>query len=335
MSSIIHDAVPDVKALHWPRREDYENFSTTGSHNLSINAQPSESPFLHLPRELRDMIYLHFLTGHRTAPPSRLFAGPRIFRVEKDNGLDSHLELRDDILYPVSIAQTNVGALLQTNRLIRAEVLELADKRNANGSRLSAELDVMASAYKLFPFWTRLPLLAPREHPIDVTVKLRVFSPDAFIVIPSESDTPCHASHAFLALYNQFVTCGPAFTRRDGVMDSITTIDTLTLRISNHDIYTPRTFKNTVHQMVRMCKALSRQPDARSPLRRIRVIEEDEELRASGAEREWSYDVLTSCSEGEYLATQSVWEAQGFALEPNIARLGSCEGISREVEGCA
>ena len=94
-------------------------------------------------------------------------------------------------------------------------------------------------------------MLVGREIPLDVTVNLRVFSPDAFVVSGGAlSDKLCPALYTLLTLLNQFATCGPAFTRSDGPTDSVTVIDTLTLRIINCDMYTSASFKTTVHLMV-------------------------------------------------------------------------------------
>ena len=266
------------------------------------------------------MIYIHFLSAHRSAPPSPPFSGPRIYRLE---GPAHELKTQKDIAYPVTIAQTNVDALLQTNRLIRSEVLELADMRNKSTSSLPADLDIMATGYVLYPLWTRLPLLASQNTPLNLTVRLRIFSPEAFRAQDGPPRRPCIASHGLLTLLNQFITCGPAFTRSGKPSDSPTVIDTLTIRLVNYDIYTPRMFPPAVHEMVRMCKALSLRADVRPSLRRICVVEEDAERRALGAvEREWGYDVVSSCDEEELVETTEIWAEMGFALEADAARFG-------------
>ncbi|KAM0711054.1 hypothetical protein Q7P35_001793 [Cladosporium inversicolor] len=311
------DAIPDIRALHWPRRDEYASIAISDTQDSSRNEFLKDSMLLRLPRELRDMIYVYFLEAHRSAPPSPPFAGPRIFRL----GGDTHeQEPQKDIAYPVAIAQTNIDALLMTSRLIRSEVLELADKRNNHNPTLPADLDIMATGYVVYPLWTRLPILASSNTPLNITVRLRIFSPEAFRAQDGPPRRPCMASHGFLTLLNQLITCGPAFTCVGKPSDSPTVIDTLTIRLVNYDIYTPRMFPPAVHEIVRMCKALSLRADIRPSLRTICVVEEDTERRGRGyAEQEWGYDVVSSCDEEELVELTETWADMGFALEADAA----------------
>lgn len=179
MSLKILDAIPRIAALHWPQRENYAAFSPPVEQTASSNDKQRASPLLNLPRELRDMVYVYFLEAHRSAPPSPPFAGPRIFRLDLEHN-DAELVPQKDIAYPVSIPQSNIHALLQVNRRVRSEVLELADKRNRRSKPLPAELDIMATGYVLYPLWTRLPTLASGTATLSVTVNVRIFSPEAF-----------------------------------------------------------------------------------------------------------------------------------------------------------
>ena len=314
------DVIPNIRALYWPRRDEYAASDISGTKHEPERKSSNSSLLLQLPRELRDMIYIYFLEAHRSAPPSPPFAGPRIFRREGD---DHKSEPQKDIAYPVAIAQTHVNALLSTNRSIRSEVLELADKRNKSNTCLPADLDIMATGYVLYPLWTRLPTLASINNPLNVTVRLRIFSPEAFRAQNGPPPRPCMASHGSLTLLNQFITCGPAFTQIGKTSDSPTVIDTLTVRLVNYDIYTPRMFPPAVHEVVRMCKALSLRADVRPSLRRICVVEEDAERKGQGfAEREWGYDVVGSCEEEELVEMTEVWSEMGFALEADAADFG-------------
>lgn len=317
------DAIPDARALHWPRRDDYIAFGVPDTEGPPQDSPWSNSAFLRLPRELRDMVYVYFLEAHRSAPPSPPFAGPRIFRVEHDDTTCTYEQFTPkDIAYPVSMAQSSVNALVRTNRSIRSEVLELADKRNQNSSCLPANLDIMATGYVLYPLWTRLPILAGHNTFLNVTANLRIFSPEAFRARDGPPRAPCFAAHGLLKLLNQFITCGPAFTRINRTADAspATVIDTLTVRLENYDIYTPRMFPPAVHEMVRMCKALSLRADARPSLRELCVVEGDAERSRLGlAEREWRYDVASSCDEGELFDMTETWAEMGFALEADAA----------------
>lgn len=317
------DVIPNIRALHWPRRDDHASFDMSDIQDRPRNALPGKSSLLQLPREIRDMIYVYLLEAHRSAPPSPPFSGPRIFRHERNA---HEQKLQKDIAYPVAIAQTNINALLSTSRLIRSEVLELADKRNKNNATLPADLDIMATGYVLYPLWTRLPILASSNTSLNVTVRLRIFSPEAFRAQDGPPRRPCMASHGLLTLLNQFITCGPAFTcigKSSDSDDPPITIDTLTIRLVNYDIYTPRMFPPAVHEIVRMCKALSLRADVRPSLRKICVVEEDVERRGQGfAEREWGHDVVSSCDEEELVEMTETWAEMGFALEADAARFG-------------
>ena len=314
------DVIPNIGAFHWPRRDDYASFDISDSQHEPEEMSSSSSLLLRLPRELRDMIYAYFLEAQRSAPPSPPFAGPRIYRLEGDR---YNQEPQGDIAYPITIAQTSVNALLSTNRLIRSEILGLADKRNKNSTILPADLDIMATGYVLYPLWTRLPALPSSNTPLNITVRLRIFSPEAFRAQDGPPRRPCMASHGFLTLLNQFITCGPAFTQIGKPSDSPTVIDTLTVRLVNYDIYTPRMFRPAVHELARMCKALSLRADVRPSLRRICVVEEDAERRGQGfAEREWGYDVVSSCDEEELVEMTEAWSEMGFALKADAADFG-------------
>jgi hypothetical protein len=320
------EAIPDIKALHWPRRDDYISFNTQDSPH---NALSDNSPFLTLPRELRDMIYTYFLEAHRTAPPSPPFAGPRIHRTENKKDSTQPQPPIKNIAYPISIPQSQISTLLSTHPQIRSEVLSLADKRNRITTCLPAELDIMSTGYVLYPLWTRLPILTAPTTALNVTVNLRIFSPESFRAQDGPPRWPCYAAGRLLTLLNQFFTCGPAFTStrkrgsRGEVVETNTTIDTLTIRLVNYDIYTPRMFPPAVHEMVRMCKALALRADARASIRRVCVVEGDAERRVMGhEEREWGYDVACSCSENELMNLTERWAEVGFALEADEARFG-------------
>lgn len=323
MSLKVLDAIPRIAALHWPQRENYAAFSPPVEQTASSNDKQRASPLLNLPRELRDMVYVYFLEAHRSAPPSPPFAGPRIFRLDLEDN-DAELVPQKDIAYPVSIPQSNIHALLQVNRRVRSEVLELADKRNRRSKPLPAELDIMATGYVLYPLWTRLPTLASGTATLSVTVNVRIFSPEAFRARDGPPQRPGMAFYAFLTLLNQFVTCGPAFTPLAGCAELFSPIEILDVRLINLDIYTPRMFPPAVYEMVRMCKALTLRADVWRWLRKIRVVPSDEEHRIPGFEgREWTYIVAESCSEDRMFGLETSWEALGFFLESECAMFNS------------
>jgi hypothetical protein len=319
----ILEELPGIAALHWPQQENYAAFDLSTVRTASTDDTQHASPFMTLPRELRDMVYVYFLEARGSAPPSPSFAGPRIFRLDRVHE-DAALIPQKDIAYPINIPQSSVHALLQVNRTVRSEVLELAEKRDKGSRPLPAELDVMATGYVLYPLWIRLPVLTSNNSALNVTVNVRIFSPEAFRTRHGPPQLPGMAYYSFLTLLNQFVTCGPAFTSLGGCIQMFSPIDTLTLRLINHDDYTPRMFPPAVYEMVRLCKALALRADLRRSLRRIRVIPSDEKHRIPGFERrEWTYDVAEKCSEDRLLALESSWEELRFFLEPQSAMLNS------------
>jgi len=321
MSLKFLSAMPGTAALHWPQRENYADFSPPAVRSDPADDGQQTSPFLNLPRELRDMVYVYSLEARRPAPPSPPFAGPRIFSLNsRDWDADGNSVLRKNIAYPVSIPQSNVHSLLGINRTIRSEVLELADKRNHRNKSLPAELDVMASGYTLYPLWTRLPVLASSSSALIVTVNVRIFSPEAFRELTGTWSRPGMAFYTLLTLLNQFITCGPAFTSLGGCIELLSPVEMLTVRMVNLDIYTPRMFPPAVYEMVRMCKALALRADVRASLRKICVTPSDEEHRIPGFEgREWTFDVAESCSEDRLRELKSNWEDLGFFLQPESA----------------
>jgi len=319
----ILEAIPGAAALHWPQYENYADFNASTVQTAPMDDKQHASSFMSLPRELRDMVYVQFLEAHSPAPPSPSFAGRRIFRLDRVHE-DAALIPQKDIAYPISIPQSSVHALLQVSRAIRSEVLELADKRNQHSQPLPAELDIMATGYVLYPLWIRLPVLTSNKSALSVTVNVRIFSPEAFRTRHGPPQLPGMAFYSFLTLLNQFVTCGPAFTSLGGCIELFSPIDTLTVRLINHDVYTPRMFPPAVYEMVRLCKALAMRADFRRSLRKICVVPSDEEHRIPGFEgREWTYEVAESCSDDRLLAMESRWEELGFFLESQSAMLNA------------
>jgi hypothetical protein len=314
MTKRMLDAIPDIKALHWPRRDDYTAFS---AHDA-----PQESSLLQLPRELRDMIYSYFLEADRCSPLSPHASGPRVFRVDDRYGTDTPTPIKD-IAYPTSIPQTNVEALLKTSRQLRSEVLELAEKRNQHDGCLPAELHLLATGYVFYPYWTRLPMLAGHKPSLDVTVRLRVFSCESFHAPSVAPGMPCFAARQLLTLLNQFATCGPAFTRTRGSRadETAPVIDTLTVRLLNHDTYTARMFPPAVLEVVRMCRGLCQRADVRPFLRRICVVVERKgRCVLDFEEREWEFEVASSCEKGELEELMLTWAEMELEWEADAAR---------------
>lgn len=271
--------------------------------------------FLALPRELRDMIYDYFLEINHAAPPSPPFAGKRKYRRARS---DSDQRMRD-IEYAKSLPRDPSRHLLHTCHTTRTELLDLLTKRNKSGCAVRGEIDIMAKGYIFLPTWTTLPTLPSRTTPWDLTVDLRVFSPEAFQSNDGWPRNPGFAFRDLLLLLNQFRTCGPSFTMSQAEHmpgEPPIRLRSLVIRLSNLDIYTPRMFPSAVYETVRMCKALALRGDARDVVEHIKIVVEDQDLRVPGLQgRTWEFDVLDVHDEAQI----SAWEEAGFHLQPQVA----------------
>lgn len=281
MSTRFLDSLPSTNNLKWPRREDLVDFSPPDSQTSAATNHNADSPFLRLPRELRDQIYTHFLSPHRPAPPSPPFAGPRIYRLSPSN------DPLKDIAYPLTLPPSPLHALLRTSRATRADILSLASHRNASHASLPASLDLMANSYTLYPLWTSLPALPSRHTSLDVTVDIRVFTPEAF----GPHGT---AFRVLLTLLGQLFCAGPGFaTSAPGpAAEPEWAVGTLALVLRNFDIYTPRAFGPAVREVVRGCEGLVEGRVLEGRVGRVRVVVEDPEGRVEGLEgREWEWEI--------------------------------------------
>lgn len=285
MSLRILDKLPSAGALSWPQREDYVGFNGSDEQVHDAN-QSDTSHFLQLPREIRDMIYEYFLEAYRPSPPSPQFAGPRVCRYDKDEDT-----LKKDIAYPTSLPRSNVSALLHLNRSVRSEVLQLANKRNRIVTSLHADMDLMVSGHVIYPLWTRLPMLASPEVDLNVTITCRIFSPES-ICAPSNPPIPGLVFGRLFTLLGHFIKAGPAFTTLGKPHHKPPTVDKLTLKLHNYDIYTPRMFPQAIYEVVRACKAFSMCMPERQHVRNIRVVAEHAERKIPGFEgKEWMYEI--------------------------------------------
>lgn len=270
---------------------------------------------LTLPPELRDLIYDYFLEINHPVPPSPPFVGKRKYRRARN---DTDQRMRD-IEYVRSLPRDPLQILLHTCRTVRMEVLDILIRRNKSGQVVKGEVDIMAKGFILIPTWTRLPALPSRAAPWDLTVNLRIFSPEAFQSSDGWPRNPGFVFRDLLLLLNQFRTCGPSFTTgqpEQAPDDCRLRIRTLVIKMSNLDIYTPRMFQPAVYETVRMCKALALRGDARNMIETIKIVVEDQDLRVPGLQgKSWNFEVSDVRDDDQIAA----WAETGFYFRPEVA----------------
>lgn len=278
------------------------------------STEVSVAGLLTLPPELGDLIYDYFLEINHPAPPSPPFAGPRRYRRASTDA--SRMR---DIEYAKGLPRDPSRSLLQTCRVVRMEMLDLLNQGNKPGRSVRGEIDIMVKGFIMLPTWTRLPASPSRATPWDLTVNLRIFSPEAFQSSDGWPRNPGFIFRNLLLLLNQFRTCGPSFTNEqpEQAQDQRPLrFRTLVIRMSNLDIYTPRMFQPAVYETVRMCKSLALRGDARHMVETIKVVVEDRDLRVPGLQgKSWEFEV-SDVHDEEQIAAWSEW---GFYFRPEVA----------------
>lgn len=185
-------------------------------------------------------------------------------------------------------------------------------KSNAGKGNQEVELDIMAKGFQLHPTWTRLPPFLDPVKSIDVTIYLRVFSPEGFRSNDGWPRQPGLVSRSFLSLLNQFLHCGPGFSKQQARIQL--SINRLTVRLSNLDIYTPRMFPTAVYETVRMCRSLALRGNMTRHLRTIHVSVESNDMAIPGHEdKDWEIKV-SDVPDEEII---QFWHGAGFYFHPD------------------
>ncbi|KAH9845276.1 hypothetical protein Tdes44962_MAKER01286 [Teratosphaeria destructans] len=139
----------------------------------------------------------------------------------------------------------------------------------------------MARGYVFYPTFTYLPGCISRDRPLDLRVNLRIFSTEGFRRNDSWPRQPGTGFRSLLAILNNFLISGPSLTtpppetyvppvhdnlivRRTSQPTRATDtgpepykINTLSLFITFHDLYTPATWPSTTHEIFRMVKCFA------------------------------------------------------------------------------
>ena len=288
-------------------------------------AEPVASPALfRLPREIRDLIYSCLLDACRQAPPNPSYPGDRLKM--KTAGRSFRPKSMVPTNYLARAPQCDYMGLLRTNRLLRAEILELTGKRLTSG-RTTAKLDVMVKGYVAYPTWTYFPWFAhpgwkasiPEDSDVDadgscclnVDVSLRIFSTEGFRSNDGWPRQPGSTFRDLFLLLQQFVEFGPDFGQTDNRSQTTSylslprrepewltnsssleskerqlfRINTLSIEIEFHDIYSRATHPETVHAIFKALKELAISGFFRH---RIRSIRTRSQYLQNGIEVEWT-----------------------------------------------
>ncbi|KAK5108830.1 hypothetical protein LTR62_007804 [Meristemomyces frigidus] len=246
-------------------------------------AEPQQSSLLALPRELRNHVLDYLLLDHHNAPISPLFPGKRT------KGLK-------DIMFPSKTpnpASRRLAPLL-VNKQLHIEFLEHAHLLYTSG-HATAELDIMAKGYSLWPTWTRLPTLPLRNKPADLTIHLRVFSTEAFRPLGGGGSRAQGAGlRGLYALINNFIRMGRSLefylvNGDQGVPgQGLYVVDRLTVEVEFCDLYTPDTWAGTVREIVEGFGMLAGCGGFGESVGRVRVVSRFTVAgRVNWVEKEW------------------------------------------------
>ncbi|EMC96263.1 hypothetical protein BAUCODRAFT_575921 [Baudoinia panamericana UAMH 10762] len=254
-----------------------------------MEASKDHLSLLGLPRELRDHIYNYVLTVTRKAPPGPFHAGQRT-------------RGRYSIHYHVGSTGMDLPNIALTCHQIREEVLD--------HDQTHAELDIMIRAYLVIPTWIVLPAILKCRQPLNVTVNLRVFSPEGF---HSNDGWPRQPGECFRALYcllYEYFIAGPRFhcDRTLDPADIKYSIGILTVKLKSLDIYTPAVWPTVMRSILGKLKALASTGIVSGHVKTIRVYAEyhGSDGTCQIVEKEWQ--VASTLDK----AASQLWRAQGF-----------------------
>ncbi|PIB00190.1 hypothetical protein CB0940_02907 [Cercospora beticola] len=262
----------------------------------------STSPLLRLPRELRDIIMLEAMTI-RAPPPTRAF------RTIPPPGTDGQFYLWSEH------SNWQYLNLLAVNRQIRAEANDLT-MQLYNAKRLRFEIDILVKGYVYTPKWTLQNLALQPGSTLDLQVNLKILSTEAFRANDGWPRQPGHIFRTLLNFLSRFLHLGPTFLNDDAPFSTPGPffLRNLHLNVTFQDDYTRATHAETVREICRMMKALSKLDTASKYIGRIQV---DASWQVQGEDfqlqREWNLDEKSKLTngEGEELR-ESDWAALGF-----------------------
>jgi hypothetical protein len=230
---------------------------------MESNTQGSPvSGLLRLPREIRNQIFSYLFIQAREPPPH-----PPPTKRYRHRG-------KHDILYIPNDEIVRELPLRFINHQIRSEVTEQVETLHKAG-KATVKLDLMVKGYLFWPTITRIPALIPATRTLNLDVDLRVFSTESF---RSNDGWPRQPGAGFRSLYsllNTFLRYGPdmgfgmSTTHGQSYGSRCVEVNTLTINVSFHDLYTPATWPDTAQQIREKVKTLAQSYVPRGHVRRV------------------------------------------------------------------
>ncbi|KXT04517.1 hypothetical protein AC578_8621 [Pseudocercospora eumusae] len=272
---------------------------------------------LTLPRELRDLIYLHVIEQRFERPT-------KTCRTIPPPGTDGQL-----YLWTEECTWQQLG-LTATCKQIRAETQQMT-KHLAQSRRIRFELDILAKGYIYTPKWTLLNYGLQPGSPLDLNVNLRILSTEAFRRNDGWPRQPGHAFRTLLNFLSRFIFNGPSFLHHDPTFSTPGPhyIHKLSLRITFQDDYTRATHAETVHEIFRMMKALSMLDTVRQYIGTLVVIA-DWTVRGEDFHRQRTWDLSAACDDADSMLMEDEWASAGFLFGKAWARKYRWTGCRRK-----
>ncbi|KAF2216631.1 hypothetical protein CERZMDRAFT_93922 [Cercospora zeae-maydis SCOH1-5] len=258
----------------------------------------STSPLLRLPRELRDLIMLDAMTIRHSAPT-------RSFRTIPPPATDGQFYLWSEH------SNWQYLNLLAVNQQIRAEAKDLTTQLY-NANRIRFEIDILVKGYVYTPKWTLQSLALQPNSSLDLQVNLTILSTEAFRANDGWPRQPGHIFRTLLNFLSRFLHQGPTFLHDDASFFTKGPfyLRNLNLNVTFQDDYTRGTHADTVREICRMMKALSKLDTASKYIGRIQV---DASWQVQGEDfqlqREWD---LNEVNQEQEELKETDWAAVGF-----------------------
>ncbi len=193
-------------------------------------------PFLSLPRELRDRIYIYVLTS----PDEPSIASPWNTNPRHELSNNPASGYHGAILHNLPRPRSFTSALLCTSHELHDEVhaaILRFDKSHPEG--LSYHLGCMVERDRIWPAWLSLP--APRRYLRHITVDLRHHSEPEYLEFLAQARTLCPTGRLLDSFLGQSLIDASRFLGPDSHTDCAQDVDAGRVRVDTTTVtYTPR-----------------------------------------------------------------------------------------------
>lgn len=252
---------------------------------------------LSLPRELRDQIYSYLVESH--------WAPDRVLQSSSFKTIHGQLH------FPSEYAKWQPFRIQYVNKQFYSEVQDfIATHRRTHGVPLALTIDIRGFMYT--PTWTHLTYtLQPSDKQIDLHVTLVINTTEAFRRNDGWPRQPGQGFRSLLNILNRFMVQGPSFLDFPSAYRTPGPhfVQCLHVHVEFRDHYTMNTWAETVQEIFRCCKALSRLDIAHEYLGKVKCSSKYER-RGEIVERAAEWEV----QQGQWTATETEWAAEGFWL---------------------